>query len=119
MASNAVAHSHDSHDHPTLEFFVKLAIFLGIITAVEVAIYYIPALESMLVPLLLVLSAIKFVAVIMYFMHLKYDDNILTGIFVAALIVSIAVFIGLWVVMYYDSPSVFHSNMSIFPQKPE
>lgn len=118
MASTQ-AQAHDGHDnHPALNFWVRIAIILAIITAVEVAIYYIPALEDMLVPLLVVLSLIKFVAVIWYFMHLKYDDKLLTGIFGAALVVSVAVFIALWVVMYYDNPSVFHDNMSIFPQKP-
>lgn len=114
------ATSHDDHqEHPALSFWVKVAIVLAIITAVEVAIYYIPAVEDFLVPLLVVLSAIKFIAVIWYFMHLAYDPFILRFTFIAALIVSIAVFIGLWVMMYYDNPTVFHDNMSIFPQKPE
>lgn len=119
--SSTTAQVHDAHDHdhgPALSFWVKLAIALAIITAVEVAIYYIPALEGVLVPLLVVLSAIKFVAVIWYFMHLAYDESILSGIFIAALLVSMAVFIGLWVVMYYDNPTVFHPNTSIFDQKP-
>ncbi len=118
MASTAAAHAHDEHEHPPLSLWVRIAIFLGIITASEVAIYYIPALEGVLVPLLVALSAIKFLFVIWYFMHLKYDDRLLTSIFMAALIISIIMFIGLWVVMYYDNPTVFHPNTSIFPQKP-
>lgn len=118
MASQAVAHQEEGHDHPTLSVFVKIAILLAIITAVEVAIYYIPALEGVLVPLLLVLSAVKFVYVIWYFMHLKYDDKLLTFIFIAALIVSIAVFIGLAAIMAFDNPTVFHPNTSPFEQKP-
>lgn len=120
MATNVAAHDHaDHHEHPPLSLWVKIAIFLGIITAIEVAIYYIPALEGVLVPLLIALSAIKFVFVIWYFMHLKYDDRLLSGIFLAALIISIIMFIGLWVVMHYDNPTVWVDNMSIFPQKPE
>lgn len=117
--SSTTAHAHDTHDHgPALSFWVKLAIVLAIITAIEVAIYYIPAVEGILVPLLIVLSAIKFIAVIWYFMHLSFDQMVLRGIFISALVVSIAVFIGLWVIMYYDNPTVFHPNMSIFDQKP-
>lgn len=117
--SSTTAHIEDAHDHgPAQSFWVRLAIVLAIITAVEVAIYYIPALEGVLVPLLVVLSALKFIAVIWYFMHLAYDPFITKGIFIAALIVSIAVFIGLWVMMYYDNPTVFHPNTSIFDQKP-
>jgi cytochrome c oxidase subunit IV len=120
MASTTAAHAHDDHaEHPPLGFWVRVAIILAIITAVEVAIYYIPAVEDFLVPLLVALSAIKFLSVIWYFMHLKYDDKLLTGTFGAALAVSIIMFIALWVVMYFDNPTVFHDNMSIFPQKPE
>lgn len=119
MASAAV-HVQDEHaGHPSLNAYVRIAIMLGIITGIEVLIYYIPALEGVLVPMLIALSAIKFVVVVGYFMHLKFDDKLLTGIFGAALIVSILLFIGLWVVMYYDAATVFHDNMSIFPAKPE
>lgn len=117
MAS-ATAHAHDEHAHPSLQAYVRIAIILAIITAIEVAIYYIPAMQDVLVPALVVLSAIKFVMVVGYFMHLKFDDSLLTFIFGAAFIVSIIIFIGLWVVMYYDNASVFHGNMSIFPAKP-
>lgn len=113
-------HAHDdNHGHPTLNAYVRIAILLAIITAVEVAIYYIPAFEGILVPTLIALSAIKFVIVVGYFMHLKFDDKMLTFIFAAAFVASALVFIALWAVMYFDDPTVFHSNMSIFPEKPE
>lgn len=118
MASAVATHQDHEHEHPTLALFVRIAIFLAIVTAIEVAIYYIPALEGALVPLLITLSAVKFLFVIWYFMHLKYDDRILTGIFMAALIISIIMFIALWTVMYFDNPTVFHPNTSIFDQKP-
>lgn len=118
-AVTANDHAHDDgHEHPTLAAYVRIAIVLAIITAIEVAIYYIPAFESMLVPMLVALSAIKFVMVVGYFMHLKFDDKLLTFTFTAALIASLVVFIGLWAVMYYDNPTVWHANMSIFPEKP-
>lgn len=119
MASVPSTHGHEHHDdHPPLSLWVNIAIFLAIVTAVEVAIYYIPAVEGILVPLLVALSAVKFAFVIWYFMHLKYDNKILAGTFIAALTVSLIVFIALWVIMYYDNPTVFHPNTSIFDQKP-
>ncbi len=118
MASTT-AHAQDHHAHPTQEAYVRIAIFLAIVTGIEVAIYYIPALQGVLVPLLLALSAFKFIMVVGYFMHLKFDDGILTFIFGAALVASILVFIGLWVVMHFDAATIFHGNMSVFPQKPE
>ena len=106
------------HTHPSLRTYVNVAIVLSIITAVEVLIYYIEALEGVLVPALILLSAIKFVTVIGYFMHLKFDTRMLTFAFSAALIISIVLFIALWVIMDYDAPTVFNSNMSINPDKP-
>lgn len=115
----ATAHAHAAdHAHPSLRAYVNIAIILAIITAVEVAIYYIPALEGVLIPALLILSAIKFVTVVGYFMHLKFDSRMLAFTFGAALIVSIIMFIALWVVMHFDAPTVFNANMSIFPDKP-
>lgn len=119
MANAAVAHAHEDHGHPTLEAYVRIAIMLAIITAIEVAIYYIPALEGVLVPALLVLSAIKFVTVVAYFMHLKFDSRLIVFAFTSSMIISIIMFIALWVIMHYDAPTVFNQNMSLLPQKPE
>lgn len=116
--SSATAHAHDAHEHPSLQSYVRIAIILAIITGIEVAIYYIPAMHDILVPTLVTLSAIKFVMVVAYFMHLKFDDRILTFIFTAAFIASLVIFIGLFAVTYYDAASVFHGNMSIYPAKP-
>ncbi len=118
MASTT-AHAQSSHAHPTLEAYVRIAILLAIITGIEVTIYYIPALQGVLVPLLIALSAFKFIMVVGYFMHLKFDDRILTFIFGSALVVSIIIFIALWTVMYFDAASVFNANMSLLPAKPE
>lgn len=118
MAS-VTADTHVDHAHPTQEAYVRIAILLAIITGVEVAIYYIPALQAILVPALVLLSAIKFTIVVGYFMHLKFDEKFLTFVFTAAFIVSIVAFIALWVIMYYDAASVFHANMSLLPEKPE
>jgi cytochrome c oxidase subunit 4 len=87
------------HDHPSLQKYVWIAIFLAIVTAIEVAIYYIPAFEGVLVELLVIFSVIKFLFVIGYFMHLKMDPRFLAFIFGSALIVSLAVYIAVGVMM--------------------
>lgn len=117
MAS-ATAVAHEGKAHPTLEFYVKIAITLAIITAVEVAIYYIPALRPVLVPALLILSLIKFVSVVAYFMHLKFDGGFLVFVFTAAMIVSVIVLIALAVVMHFGKVEFFVPNMSIFTDQP-
>jgi cytochrome c oxidase subunit 4 len=83
------------HAHPTESVYVRVAIVLALITVLEVAIYYVGALRSVLVPALLVMSVAKFVTVVGYFMHLKFDDRRLTYIFGAAMVVTISVVLAL------------------------
>ncbi len=78
--------AHEEHGgHASVGFYWLIGGILTVITALEVAVFYIEALEAMLVPILLVLSAAKFVLVVMFFMHLKWDSRIFTGVFLAGL----------------------------------
>ena len=81
--------------HPGPAEYVRIAVVLAVITVVEVAIYYIEALSGMLVPILLVLSALKFALVALWFMHLKFDSRLFSAIFTVPLAVAAAVFIAL------------------------
>ena len=103
----------DMHAHPSQGTYVKIAIFLAIITAIEVLIYYIDAFEGILVPALVLLSAVKFVTVVGYFMHLKFDNRMLAFMFTAAMLVSMAVYIATWLVMYNDAVTQFIGDMSV------
>ena len=97
--------SHDTHaahqTHASVGFYWMIAGVLGIITAVEVAIFYIPAIGGALVPSLLVLSAAKFLLVVMFFMHLKFDSWWFTGLFLAGLSLAIFMVVALVVLYYY------------------
>ncbi|HLG50974.1 MAG TPA: cytochrome C oxidase subunit IV family protein [Chloroflexota bacterium] len=82
-----------AHPHP-MEY-VKVAIVLAIITGAEVAVYYQEALRSVLVPILLVLSASKFSLVAMFYMHLKFDSRLFSALFTGPLALIIAVLVAL------------------------
>lgn len=103
MAAGVTTAEHDAtaHQHPSEMTYIKVAIILSIITIVEVAIWYIESVASILVPALVILSLIKFVMVLAYFMHLKFDDRLLGWTFGFALIVSMAVYLGTWLMHYY------------------
>jgi cytochrome c oxidase subunit 4 len=75
--------------------YVAVAVVLAIITAVEVAIYYVPELRGVLVPVLLMLSLAKFSLVVMFFMHLKFDAKLFTGFFISGLLLAISVIMAL------------------------
>ncbi len=76
---------------------------LAIVTALEVAIYYLESVEALLVPLLLLFSLIKFALVVLWFMHLRFDSRtyarfFMVGIaFAVTLYVIVLISLGVWV----------------------
>ena len=101
------SHSHDAHSdaahgsHASVGFYWMIAGVLGVITAMEVAIFYIPAIRPAMVPALLILSAAKFMLVVMFFMHLKFDSWWFSGLFLAGLCVAIFLVMALVLLYYY------------------
>jgi cytochrome c oxidase subunit 4 len=89
--------------HPGARTYVAIGLILTIITAVEVAIFYIPALHGARVPLLLTLSATKFMLVIMFYMHLKFDSRLFSGVFLAPLLLAVTVGISL-IILFHVLP---------------
>ena len=90
------------HSHPGERTYIKIAVFLAVITLFEVIIYYLESASGILVPALLILSAIKFVTVVGYFMHLKFDDRRLGWIFSFGFMLAAAVFIAVVVMHNYN-----------------
>jgi len=85
----------DGHDGPNVGTYVLIGVILTVITAVEVAIFYIPALSRVLVPILLTLSAVKFVIVVLFYMHLKYDHPVFGRVFFGPMLLALFVVVGL------------------------
>lgn len=75
--------------------YILIGVLLTVITAVEVAIFYIEALAPVLVPVLLVLSVAKFIIVVLYYMHLKEDDAIFGRVFWGPLFLAVLVVVGM------------------------
>jgi len=89
--------AHAEHYHPTWKEYKWVALILTVITIVEVWAYYVPELvaSKAFVPGLLIMSAVKFSIVVMYYMHLKYDHKLFRALFTGPLIVAILTIIGL------------------------
>jgi cytochrome c oxidase subunit IV len=83
------------HHHPGAKEYLAIAVVLTVITAIEVAIFYIPKMHSILVPSLLVLSALKFALVAMFYMHLKFDHRLFSWLFVVPMVLAAAVILAL------------------------
>lgn len=93
----------ETADHPTWRFYVMIGLILTVITAAEIAVFYIPAMRSVLVPILLVLSGGKFALVVMFYMHLRFDHPIFSGVFVAPLMLAVLVVVAL-IVLFHVVP---------------
>ena len=96
---DSVAGSHgapaDHAEHASVGTYVKVAVILTLVTALEFAVIYIRALTPILVPLLLVMSAAKFALVVLFFMHLRYESRVLAFLFAGPLVIAIAIVVAL------------------------
>jgi cytochrome c oxidase subunit 4 len=84
------------HEHPTWREYKWVALILTAITVFEVWIYYTPfSKSSLFVPVLLVMSALKFAIVVLFYMHLKYDHKLFKALFTGPLMIAMATLISL------------------------
>ena len=75
--------------------YLVVAAFLLAITVMEVWIFYVPALARVLVPILLILSTLKFGLVAMFYMHLKFDHAWFSYVFIGPLVIAIGLAVAL------------------------
>ena len=89
--------AHAGHDHPTWKTYVKVGVILTLITIAEVWAYYIPSFVASraFVPSLLIMSAVKFVIVVMFYMHLKYDHKLFRALFTGPLAIAFVTILAL------------------------
>ncbi|MGH7498005.1 MAG: cytochrome C oxidase subunit IV family protein [Gemmatimonadales bacterium] len=102
---DAAAHTTPEHNHPTAGLYAKVGLVLFVLTALEVGLYEITygehagpmgqSLQPFFVPLLLLMSAAKFALVAMFYMHLKQDHRLFSGLFIFPLIIAIVVILAL------------------------
>jgi cytochrome c oxidase subunit 4 len=74
-----------AHDHPAAKEYIRIGLILGVLTALEVATYYVDMDHAILIPTLLGLAVVKFVMVVMWFMHLRFDNRLYARFFVMGL----------------------------------
>ena len=83
-----------THAHPQPRDYWLIALILAVITGAEVAVTYIDALDRVVAPLLILMSAAKFVIVVGYFMHLKYERKLYRNLFLIGIIAAPVLFGG-------------------------
>jgi cytochrome c oxidase subunit 4 len=90
-----VSDEHRSGEHATVGTYVRVALVLTAVTALEVGVVYIRRLAPIVVPLLLAMSVAKFALVALFFMHLRYESRVPTVLFVGPLLLASALAVAL------------------------
>ena len=93
MVGAAVAAPRRHVTHPGPAEYIQIGGLLALLTAIEVAVYYVNIQQGLFIMILLALSASKFVFVVMWFMHLRFDSRLFSTLFVGGLALAAAVFI--------------------------
>src|SRR5215211_2683369 len=85
--------SHETPEHHSDASYVRIAIILAFLTAVEVSTYYVD-FGPLFLPLLLVLMSIKFFMVVWFFMHLRDDAKLFGRLFWSGLALAVVVYVS-------------------------
>jgi cytochrome c oxidase subunit 4 len=93
-------HIDEVHHHPTATTYLKVATVLGLLTLVEVGVYYIESLGPLIPVILLALSATKFVTVVMFYMHLKFDGRLMQVLFTGPFLIATFLMLTLMALFY-------------------
>jgi hypothetical protein len=93
-ASHA-AESHDDHEHAghSNKHYYLVALALAVLTGLEVLLSYVD-IGAAFLPLLMILMMIKFIMVVLEFMHLRRDAKLFHYLFWSGFILAILVYIG-------------------------
>ena len=78
--------------HPGPFEYIKVALVLAVVTGAEVIVYYMSGLKSVLVPVLIGMSVLKFALVGLYFMHLKFDTHLFRRLFLLGIALAVIVY---------------------------
>jgi cytochrome c oxidase subunit IV len=99
MTTHAAPTAHEEtvhgagHAHPSDGRYILIALFLAVMTAIEVGLYYVDVGDA-LIPTLMVLMVVKFWTVAAFFMHLRFDSRIFRRMFAAGLILAVLVYLA-------------------------
>lgn len=82
--------------HPSPREYVRVAVVLALVTALEVAVYYIDWVHEhgLLIPLLFLFALVKFSLVVLWYMHLRFDSRTYARFFVMGLAGALTLYVA-------------------------
>jgi len=83
----------EGHHGATDKQYIVIALILALITGAEVTLSYIDV-GAIFLPALLIMMAAKFIIVVSFFMHLRFDNRIFSFMFYLGVLLAIFVYCG-------------------------
>lgn len=109
--STTVEHDHAGHDHAESHgehkpdsYYIKVALVLAALTALETSTYWVD-FGAFFMPALLIMMTIKFVMVVSLFMHLKFDNKIFSYMFYSGLFLALGVYLAFLATYRFFTPT--------------
>ncbi len=93
--AHAPSTGHQEQHGLTPRQYIMLGLALTLITIVELWISYSGMARAVLITVLVVLSAVKFAAVVAFFMHLRFENSLMTKFFVGSFLLAVAILFAL------------------------
>lgn len=102
----SMQHAGEGHPPSTIRQYVLTGAILTAITVVELFISYSSLSDSLMVALLIALSAVKFAIVVAVFMHLRFENGLLTRLFMFGLVLAAFILLALIALFGNDGTDV-------------
>ncbi len=92
----AAEHSHtEEHSHPGPRQYILIGAILAFITFIEWRVFFLSLDPALMTWIILILSGAKFLLVVGYFMHLKFDDARFSALFFFPFIIMVSIAVAL------------------------
>jgi len=106
MSEGSAAMHGSEAQHPGPAKYALIAVVLSAITLVEFWAFYVEWLHTtgLFMPMLLVLSAVKFSMVAMFYMHLKFDHKAFTRLLVLGIMLATCIMLALLSLFFISHP---------------
>ncbi len=102
MMEHEMHHGAEEYPPSTIRQYVLTGVILTVITVVELFLSYSSLPHGLMVSLLIGLSAVKFAIVVAIFMHLKFEDGLLTRLFMFGMVLASFVLLALVALFWND-----------------
>ncbi len=108
VADRTVGERHDGDGHAEHGWpdskYIWLAFFLAVVTAAEIYAHSVDWLGPAFVPAMIIMMVVKFAAVVLFFMHLRFDSRIFSWLFYSGLLLAVGVYIGFLMMNQFFNP---------------